>query len=74
MTQFLEKIHGFVTQPSLFVALGLVCIFFGIASFVLMFHWTKYAVDKSAILTAQAAYYLGGALILVIGFISILLY
>ena len=68
------KLHDFISQSALFAILGLVFIFFGICSFVLIFHWNKYAVDKSAIIAAQAVYFLGGTLILFIGFISILLY
>lgn len=68
------KLHDFISQSALFALLGLIFIFFGIASFILIFHWNRYAVDKSAIIAAQAIYFLGGAFILLIGFISVLLY
>ena len=72
--EVLGKLHNFISQPILFGVFGLICIFFGISSFVLLFHWNKYAIDKSAIVTAQAIYFLGGALILLIGFLSVILY
>ena len=74
MTLVLEKLHSFISQPALFVGLGLLCIVFGVASFVLTFHWNKYAIDKSTIVTAQTIYFLGGVLIILIAFISVILY
>jgi len=73
-TEVLGKLHGFISQPILFGVFGILCIIFGVASFVLLFHWNRYAIDKSMIITAQAVYFLGGALILLIGFISVILY
>ena len=70
----LEKLHSFISPAFLFVVLGLLCIFFGIASFVLMFHWNRYAIDKSSIVSAEAIYFLGGILIMIIGFVSVLLF
>lgn len=73
-TEVLGKLHDFISQPILFGFLGLLCIIFGISSFVLMFHWNRYAIDKSMIITAQAIYFLGGAFIILLGFISVILY
>jgi hypothetical protein len=70
----LGKLHNFISQPVLFAVFGLMCIVFGISSFVLMFHWSRYAIDKSVIVTAQAVYFLGGALVILIGFLSVVLY
>lgn len=72
--EVLGKLHDFISQPVLFAVFGVMCIIFGISSFVLLFHWNKYAIDKSAIVTAQSIYFLGGAMILLVAFISILLY
>lgn len=74
VTELFEKIHSFISRPALFALLGLLCILFGVASFVLTFHWNKYAIDKSTIVKAQGIYFLGGALIMLIAFISIILY
>lgn len=74
ITEVLAKLHDFLSQPALFGIFGLMCIIFGVSSFILLFHWSRYAIDKSAIVTAQAIYFLGGALILLIGFISVILY
>jgi len=73
-TEVLGELHGFISQPILFAVLGVICIIFGISSFVLLFHWSHYAIDKSEINEAQAIYFLGGAFILLIAFISVILY
>jgi hypothetical protein len=73
-TEVLGKLHDFISQPILFAVFGLICIVFGISSFILLFHWDRYAIDKSMIVTARAIYFLGGALILLIGLISVILY
>jgi hypothetical protein len=72
--EVLWKLHDFISKPILFVILGLLCVVFGVASWVLLFHWNHYAIDKSAIVTAQAVYFLGGALIILVTFISVFLY
>ena len=69
-----SKLHDIISQPLLFAVFGLVCVVFGLSSFVLLFHWDRYAIDRSKIVTAQMIYFLGGALILLIGFISVILY
>ncbi len=74
VTQLLEKLNHFVSRPILFALLGILCVIFGVASFVLMFHWNKYAVDKSTIVTAQAIYFLGGVLIMIVALVSVILY
>ena len=74
LVQVFEKVHVFISQPVLFVVLGLLCVVFGLASFVLVFHWSKYAIDKSAILTAQAVYFLGGVMIIIVAFVATILY
>jgi hypothetical protein len=70
----LGKLHDSISQPVLFAIFGILCIIFGISSFVLIFHWNRYAIDKSMIITAQAVYFLGGALIILVGFLSVVLY
>jgi hypothetical protein len=72
--EVLEKLHNFISQPILFAIFVLMVIIFGVSGFVLLFHWNRYAVDKSMIVTAQTVYFLGGALILLIGFVSVILY
>jgi hypothetical protein len=72
--EVLGKLHDFISQPVLFVVFGLMCVVFGISSFVLLFHWDRYAVDNSMVASARAVYFLGGALILMIGFVSIILF
>ena len=72
--EVLGNLHSFISKPFLFVVFGLLCIFFGIVSFILLFHWDKYALDKSTIITAQAVFFLGGAFIILIAFLSVLLY
>lgn len=74
MIDVFGKLHDFISTPILFAIFGLVCIFFGVSSLVLLFHWNKYAVDKTVVITAQSIFFLGGFFILLIGFISILLY
>lgn len=74
ITEVLGKLHDFISQPVLFVLFGLICIVFGVSSFVLMFHWNRYAIDKSAIVTAQSVFFLGGVLIILIAFLSVILY
>jgi len=70
----LEKLHSFISAPILFALIGLLCIVFALASWVLVFHWNKYAIDKSDILAAQLIYFLGGLLIIFIAMISAILY
>ena len=74
ITEVLGKLHDFISQPILFALFGVFLIIFGVSSWVLLFHWDKYAIDKSSIITARTIYFLGGALILFIGFISVVLY
>lgn len=74
VTDVLGKLHDFISHPILFVIFGLLCIIFGISSFVLLFHWSRYAIDKSAIRIVRAVYFLGGFFILLVGFISVILY
>jgi UPF0716 family protein affecting phage T7 exclusion len=74
MVEVLNRLHDFISQPILFAIFGLLCIIFGVSSFVLLFHWNRYAIDKSVIISAQAIYFLGGVLLLLIGFISVILY
>jgi hypothetical protein len=70
----LGRLHDFISQPILFAIFGVLCIIFGVSSFVLMFHWNRYAIDKSVIVTTQAIYFIGGAFIILLGFISVILY
>ena len=72
--EVLGKLHDFISQPILFAVFGLLCIVFGVVSFVLMFHWNRYAIDKEAIVNAQSIFFLGGVLILMLAFFSIILY
>ena len=70
----LGKLHDFISKPILFLIFAVLVIVFGVSSFILTFHWNKYAIDKTAIITAQSIFFLGGALILLFAFISVILY
>jgi hypothetical protein len=72
--EIFSKLHDIVPQSVLFSIFGLMCIIFGVSSFVLIFHWNRYAMDRAAIFMAQAVYFLGGLLILFIGFASVVSY
>lgn len=74
MIDVLGKLHDFISKPILFALLGIMCVVFGLASLVLTFHWNKYSIDKSLIIKAQAIYFIGGAFIIFIALISIILY
>ncbi|HAO64722.1 TPA: hypothetical protein DCQ44_01940 [Candidatus Taylorbacteria bacterium] len=73
-TEVLGRLHDFISKPILFVIFGILCVAFGLVSFILLFHWDRYAIDKSAIVKAQSIFFLGGAAILLIAFISVILY
>ena len=74
IAEVLGNLHSFISRPILFAILGILCIAFGVSSLVLLFHWDRYAIDKSIIIMAQAIFFIGGAAILLIGFISVVLY
>lgn len=71
---FFGRLHDFISQPILFAVFGLLCVVFGLSSLVLLFHWDRYAIDRLKIVTAQVIYFFGGAFILLIAFISAILY
>ena len=73
-TEILGNLHSFISKPILFAVFGVLCLVFAIVSLVLLFHWDKYALDKTTIITAQAIFFIGGAFILLIAFLSVLLY
>jgi hypothetical protein len=73
-TEALERLHDIISQPILFAVFGVMCVIFGVSTFVLLFHWGKYAIDKSAIVSAQMIYFLGVAFIIFIALISVILY
>lgn len=74
ITEVLGKLHDFIPQSVLFAFFGLICLVFAITSFVLIYHWNKYAIDKSSIVTAQSIYFIGVAFILLLAFLSVILY
>ena len=73
-TEVLGQLHDFISKPILFAVFGIICIIFGVTSLVLTFHWNRYAIDKSTIRTVQAIYFLGGAFIIFLSFLSVILY
>lgn len=72
--EVLGKLHDFISKPVLFAAFGVICVILGVAGWILLFHWNRYAIDRTTIITAESIFFIGVALILLIGFISILLY
>lgn len=72
--EVLGKLHDLISRPILFAVFGVMCVILGVAGWVLLFHWNRYAIDKQAVITAEGIFFIGVALILLIGFISILLY
>jgi hypothetical protein len=73
-TEVLGRLHDFLSHGILFVVLGILCAGFAAASFVLLFHWSRYALDKSVIVKAKAFFFLGGGFIILIGLVSVILY
>ena len=73
-TEIINRLPAVVSQPILLIGLGLLCIVFCLTSFVLVYHWNHYSIDRSSIVSAQAVYFLGGLLILLIAIVSVILY
>ena len=69
-----EKFFDFVTKPALFGALALLFIVSVVSSTVLVFHWNKYAIDKSDIKIARKIYFLGTSLLVLVAAVSVILF